>query len=233
MPHFIEHIVEPDELLVSWQQERGDRMRRFVGKLIRRGDDASFEYFRGTPDYDQACELGFEGVPGIPIAEGEHVGVLPMFMRRLPPRTRTDFQRYVQSFGIEHGDQISDFGLLGYSGAKLPGDNFTFIHPFTGADPPVEFLLLIAGYRYHQDPVSYARLRVGAPVTFEPEPDNEMDPGAILLRYEGDSLGYVCRGLTAQFNDWMARGYVLTAEIERLNGTPERPLVYLYVTIRA
>lgn len=233
MTHFIQNIVEADELLLSWQSRKGDdSMRRFVGKLVRQGNDASFEYLRDTPDFNDAREAGFREFPGLPL-EGKHGNVLPLFARRLPPRSRSDFQQYVQSFGIENSNDIDDFDLLGYSGAKLPGDDFTFIHPFTGAEPPVELWLLVAGYRYYQDGVSYDQLKIGTEVTFESAPDNPKDPDAIRLLCEDRPLGYVNRGLNKQVGYWINQGYLLTAIIERINGTPEKPIVYLYVEVRA
>jgi hypothetical protein len=231
MTHYIQYIVEPDELLLSWQPRKNDdNMRRFVGKLHRKGSGASFEYLQETKDFTAARKNGFQGFPGLPL-DHTHDNVLPQFLRRLPPRSRSDFPQYIQSFGIEHGNDITDFGLLGYTGAKLPGDDFTFIHPFTRAEPPVDLWMPVAGYRYIQDAVPYSQLTKGTPITFAAEPDNLMDPQAIRLMLDGRLLGYVTRGLTTQTAHWLNQGYTLNANIERFNGTPERPLIYVYLNV--
>ena len=62
MTHYIQYIVEPDELLLSWQPRKNDdNMRRFVGKLHRKGSGASFEYLQETKDFTAARKNGFQG----------------------------------------------------------------------------------------------------------------------------------------------------------------------------
>jgi len=233
MMRFIEHIVEPDRLLVSWQgpAEHGVRMRRFVAELIRRGDDADLVYLRDSDDFKKASEQGFEEYSGFPVAK-DYQGVLAAFMRRLPPRKRGDFGKFLTALRIEDATEISDFALLGYSGAKLPDDGFTVVNPFENAIPPFEFLLPIQGYRYYERNLPYENLEVGQVAVFVPEPDNPHDPQAIKIEIASQHVGYVCRGLTDQFTLWQSKGYSIHANIERLNGTPDRPIIFLYVEVR-
>ena len=79
--------------------------------------------------------------------------VLPSFMKRLPPRSRGDFGRFLDALRIksEAKDEISNFALLGYSGAKLPDDDFTVIHPFENASVPFELMLPVQGYRHYKE----------------------------------------------------------------------------------
>ena len=58
----IEHIVEPDRLLLSWQAASGsDRLRMIVAELIRNGNDADLVYLKGSEDFSKAQSLGFKG----------------------------------------------------------------------------------------------------------------------------------------------------------------------------
>ena len=51
----IEHIVEPDRLLLSWQ--RSDRLRRIVAELVRNGDDANLVYLKDSDEFSKSfCE---------------------------------------------------------------------------------------------------------------------------------------------------------------------------------
>ncbi|HEX4044328.1 MAG TPA: hypothetical protein VHZ76_01510 [Gammaproteobacteria bacterium] len=61
--------------------------------------------------------------------------------------------------------QISDFALLGYSGAKLLSDGFSIIHPFAHANGPCELLLEAAGYRHIQQS-DKAIIQIDDPVSF-------------------------------------------------------------------
>jgi hypothetical protein len=233
MIRFIEHIVEPERLLLSWQARDGDhvRMRRFVGELVRRGDDADLMYLRESEDFQIARQNGFVEYSGFPASEN-HTGVQALFMKRLPPRKRTDFGRYLESFRIRPDAVISDFALLGYSGAKLPDDDFTIVHPFDTAVPPFELLTPVQGYRYYQERMPFDRLKLGMDAQFEPEPENPYDPEAMAIVLGGEKCGYVCRGLTGSLHKWLDAHYDVSASIERLNGSPERPLIYLYLTVR-
>jgi hypothetical protein len=234
---YIRHIIEPKRLLLAWQApEGGDRMRHLVAELRRRGADADLVYLRESKDYADAKSKGFKKgeYPGFP-ADKDNTGVLAAFMRRLPSRQRGDFDKFLDAIRIAPNAEISDFALLGYAGARLPGDDFSIIHPFDDAKPPFEFLLLVAGYRYYQANVPRESLKAGMAVRFELEPGNPHDPGAIRIVIPDVSehtAGYVCRGLLPQFRRWMVSGMRIEGTFDRLNGTGERPLVYLFVTVR-
>jgi len=231
---YIEHLIEPLKLLLSWQtsQPGKSRGRMFVAELIRKGQDADLVYLRDSEEFKQAKSLGFTEYPGFPATQQKHENVLSGFMKRLPPRTRGDFEKFLTSLRIKADAHISDFALLGYSGAKLPDDDFTVINPFEDATPPFEFLLQIQGYRYYMENLPLSKLRIEQEAIFEPEPDNESDPRAVRIITNGFCAGYVSRGLTESFHKWFSRGYAITANLERINGTEERPAIFLYVAVK-
>jgi len=242
----IEHIVEPDRLLLSWQTA-SERLRMLVAELIRSGDDdANLVYLKESEDFSKAQSLGFdgypgkaqslelEGDPGFDIKKDIHKNVLTSFMKRLPPHSRSDFGRFLDALRIkpEAKDEISDFALLGYSGAKLPDDDFTVIHPFENASPPFELLLPVQGYRHYQEQLPFTELSEDMQAGFEAEPDNEFDPEAIKIIINGVRVGYVCRGLTGSFHKWMKASLAISAYVERINGTVQKPKIFLYVSVK-
>ncbi len=156
---YIEHIVEPEKLLLSWQA-KNVRQRMFVAELIRNGDDANLVYLKDSEDFSKAQGLGFENYPGFNTKKEVHENVLGSFMKRLPPRSRGDFGRFLDALRLkgEVKDEISDFVLLGYSGAKLPDDDFTVIHTFENATVPFELMLSVQGYQYYQEQLPLAEL---------------------------------------------------------------------------
>jgi hypothetical protein len=103
-------------------------MSYVVGELIRTGEDsADLVYLVDSPDYFRAKELGFDSYCGFPLEKGvRHKDALPLFVCRLPPRTRTDFPEFLAGLHLPRDAKISDFALLGYSGGRLPGDCFSF-----------------------------------------------------------------------------------------------------------
>ncbi len=228
---YIEHIVEPDRLLLSWQA-KSERLRMFVAELIRNGDDGNLVYLKESEDFSKAQILGFEKYPGFDTEKEVHENVLGSFMKRLPPRSRGDFGRFLDALRIKSGAEITNFALLGYSGAKLPDDDFTIIHPFENASPPFELMLFVQGYRYYKDQLPSNALSQDMQAGFEAEPDNPKDPEAIKIIINDVKVGYVNRGLTGSFHEWMQAGLAISAYVERINGIEQNPEIYLYVSVK-
>lgn len=231
---YIEHIIEPEKLLLSWQtsQPGQNRGRMFVAELTRKGDNADLIYLRDSDDFRMAQSLGFTEYPGFASDQQTHENALFVFMKRLPPRSRGDFGKYLDSLRIHHNAVISDFALLGYSGAKLPDDDFMVIHTFENGVPPFEFLLNVQGYRYYMAQLPFDSIKLEQQATFQIEPENEFDSKAIKVLIGGIHAGHVCRGLTESFHKWFDMGYKIDASIERKNGTAQQPELYLYVSIK-
>lgn len=204
----------------------------FVAELIRKADDADLIYLVDSDEFHKAQSLGFKDYTGFPTERRIHESVLFAFMKRLPPRSRGDFEKYLTSLRIRKDAEISDFALLGYSGARLPDDDFTVIHTFENADPPFEFLLHVQGYRYYAEQLAFGSVKLGQEASFQAEPENEFDPKAVRILVTGIHSGYVCRGLTESFHKWFRMGYKIDASVERKNGTVEHPEIFLYVSIQ-
>lgn len=231
MTRFIEHLVEPQRLLLFWQaRESRKRSRYHVGQLVKRDGRVVLQYSSGA-EMDCAKEAGFQGYPAFPLEKLEHHHqVMEAFTRRLPPRTRRDFARYLELRAIPADAEISDFALLGYSGAKLPDDGFELVHPFDEPPAIFEVLIEIAGFR-HESELSISEVNIGDSVQFYEESDNPFDANAIAIRSNGQKLGYVPRGHLAMLHRMLSDEAVLAGEVFRINGTPERPLVYVLTQI--
>lgn len=230
----IEHVIEPNRLWLAWQSPDApgrDRARRVVAEIVRENsDNVVFRYLENNADFQEARNNGFKGFPAFDIRASEHrTGVLDAFVRRLPPRKREDFSDYLVTHRLPKKFSGSDMALLGYTGAKLPGDGFEIVPDLTNARPPLELLLEVAGFRYQG--LSIQDLMIGAGVQFFPEPENSVDSQAIVIKYNDIRIGYVSKPYIAAMRGWL-QNYHVEALIERLNGKPERPLVYLLVTVR-
>ncbi|MBF0445945.1 MAG: HIRAN domain-containing protein, partial [Magnetococcales bacterium] len=130
----------------------------------------------------------------------------------------------------EVASSISNFSLLGYAEAKLPGDGFYIVPDFEEWDGPCEFLTEIAGFR-HNEGMSMRGLDVGERVEFVANPENKYDPLAIEIIASGKLIGHVNRVLTNGFHRWLNLGFPIKAVIDRINGTLERPVYWLFVEI--
>lgn len=227
----IEHLIEPNRLLLSWQALKSkDRSRFVVGELVREGKKVTLRYFTESPDFEHARLDGFTGYPAFQIKDGVDSfdnQVLEAFTRRLPPRSRGDFYRYLELRGLNPDQEISDFALLGYAGARLPDDGFEVVHPFDNVNGPFEVIVEIAGFR-HESKVDPEDLKTGDEVSFKLEPNNQFDSKAIRIEQNGKKLGYVDRGRLDLFHRHLRSGHSISGEITRKNGSPERPLIYIY-----
>lgn len=230
----IEHLAEPSRLWLSWQPAdpaASQRRRRIVAELTLDNGEPVFRYLNQTPEYHLAKSEGFQGYPAFNRSEDEHRrGVLEAFMRRLPPRKRRDFAEYLEKYRLPPHFQGSDFALLGYTGAKLPGDGFELCPDFSGAPLPLEMVMEVAGF--WRQGVPQRELALGDEVQFTFEPDNEADSRAIAILHDGRRIGYVPAPMLPAVHRWMAEGRI-ESYIDRLNGKPERPLVYLFVSVTA
>jgi hypothetical protein len=228
---FITHIVEPRRLLLVWQgPEGGDRSRHIVAELLRTNHDVELCYLTQTEDFKKAVQNGFVGYPAFPKFDRIHKeGVIETFMLRLPPRERPDFFKYLESLRIHPTANFSNFALLGYTGARLPSDGFSIVHPFDDADEPCELLTEVAGFRYYEG--MNMQLTVGMNATLQPEPGNLYDPQAIMVLIDGKKVGYIGRGLLDAVHRWMNNRCAITAVIEKMNGRPDRPSIMLFIAI--
>lgn len=231
----IEHIVEPDRLWLLWRSNATPTSMRLIVGEIRRAENgmqAILRYRNGTSDFETAQHEGFKGYPSFKLSTIEHEqGVLDAFVRRLPPRSRDDFSEYLDRHRLPSSPKFSDLALLAYTGGKLPSDGFEFCADLDQARPPFELVIEIAGFRY-QGSASVSDLEIDAEVRLVPEPENTFDADAIAILYRDKRIGYVPRGLASTFRGWLNNGYEITATIERINGKPERPLIYLFVKVR-
>lgn len=230
---YIEHLIEPNRLLLSWQaQESKNRSRYVIGELVRDGEKVVLRYFEDTADYSNAVEHGFTGHPAFQIKKSSTFDsqVVEAFVRRLPPRNRSDFYRYLEIRGINPDSEFSDFALLGYTGAKLPDDGFELVHPFENISEPFELITEVAGFR-HESEIEKDSVNIGSTVDFVPEPDNSHDKRAVRIELDGKKLGYVDRGRVELFQYHLKADHLVRGEVVRKNGTESRPLIYIYVTI--
>lgn len=232
MKNFIEHIQEPKRLLLAWQGSEGSsRTRHTVAELLKQGDmPVRLRYLTDTPDFSAACAEGFVNFPAFRKVEQTYdLGVVETFMRRLPPRSRGDYAQYLEQFRLRPETKISDFALLAYTGAKLPGDGFSIVNPLDDVSTACEVLIEVAGFRHNaQIPVNDVKL--GDVVDFVPEPQNPYDPNALAIHLHGRKIGYVPRQQASAIHKWREAGG-LSAQVERVNGRPERPLLYLFTRL--
>lgn len=243
MNTLIEHIVEPARLLLAWQapDHMSNRRRWAVATIdvaaepwtLRYFSDEEFSSTNGGAPLADLMKLGFEGYPAFARKARRSEfdsGVREAFMRRLPPRSRTDFAEYIRRFGFKDADNISDAALLAYTEAKLPSDGFSLVGELEKSLLLGDLILDIAGTRY-QDFGDSCPAKPGDVLSLRKEPTNDHDPSAIEIYWQDVKIGYVNRMQAPAIGYWMDnRAVDLT--VQRVNGRAGNPKVYALLRVR-
>lgn len=229
------HIVEPERLLLTWQpsdEQAVSRTRRVVGEIVLNNENnIVFRYLTETDDYKTAVTSGFKGFPAFRDGLKEtNQGVLEAFIRRLPPRNREDFEDFLSQHRLPSPFKFSDMALLGYTGAKLPSDGFSLVPIFPANKAPCDYIMEVAGLRHVFEGNINESIATGDIVSFEIDHLNPVDKDAIYVICNNLRIGYVNRALINTVHNWL-ENFKINAQVERINGKPDRPLVYVRVSI--
>ena len=197
----VNHIFEPSRLFLAWHHlgEKSQRPRRIVGELYKSGSSISFRYLRDTEDYKLAEKEGFIGFPAFARSNAIYEDALDAFTKRIPPRKRADFDRYLSQYGLSANFNGSILSLLGYTGARLASDSFELCPDYSDITLPADLVIELAGANYHiaEKPLPAE----GDTVEFFEEPDNEYDENAIAAYCQQTKIGYISRPLTHGFSE--------------------------------
>ncbi len=227
----LHHIVEPTRLLMTWQpldMNAPSRTRRVIGEICRENDgQIVFRYLKKTPDFEAACNAGFKGFPAFRLEDDEvRQGVIESLLRRLPPRNREDFAEFLAQHRLPCPFSYSDIALLGYTSARSPSDGFALVPDFSKNSMPCDYLMEVAGLRHVFSDMQ--AIHEGDAVDFEIDRDNPVDQDALQVICHGQKIGYVNRAFKTTLHRWLQTTRV-TVTVEKFNGKPERPLVYVLI----
>jgi len=239
MDLWIEHAYEPNRLLLCWEAPatQKDRNKWVVGEVQKVGDSLVFRYLIDEEFLNQNFgrtreQLKDAGYLGYPAFREERAvtfteGVQETFMRRLPPRSRSDFPRYLEQFRLRPNSASSDLALLGSTEARLPSDGFSLINPLDPETGPCEVLVEVAGYRHYEG----VSLSLGDALRLAPDPTNAYDANAVRFEAAGRHTGHVNRFQAPAVLAWLAHGQV-SAHVARLNGAPDWPKAFAILRYR-
>jgi hypothetical protein len=236
----INKLIEPKKILIVWQapnnvlQQQPVGHRFVVGEINNDGKRAWLTYYNNQ-DTKNAQRSGFTGLTAYPYEPDKTFSgnVVAVLSTRLPPASRTDYDNYLLSYRISpQAEGISALSLLAYTTGKLAGDGFAFLHSFENTKPAFDFTFEIAGFRHHGlKAFPTISILQDKEVSFAYEPFNAHDNEAMAITYQGKKLGYVPKGFTCVLKG-LIETYQISAFIERINGTPERPSILIFVEVR-
>jgi hypothetical protein len=227
--NFINHIIEPTRLFLSWRILDGLATRYIVAELYKTNESTvDFKYLTETEDFRKAQEKGFVFHTAFQDIHLTYYNVLDTFTRRIPPRKREDFSKYLAGLRLKGDAVLSDFALLGYSGAKLLSDSFSIIHPFDHVKGKCELFLEVANFKKEFK----EKIEIGMPVSFliEPSFKNSKEKRIQVIIFK-QVVGEIHQVLVPSFFDWLEQNRIECAVVEKVNGTLDCPNIYLYVAV--
>lgn len=183
-------------LYLAWRQP--DRRWWPVGRLSHDGSQYVFTYTKGALS---AAQGGFHPLLSFPDLDEVYVSreLFPLFANRLPPRSRPDYQDYVEWLDLAPGGSDA-MGMLARSGGQRETDMFeVFPVPAPSPEGRYESTFFVHGLRHRgaEAENEVRRLAPGEPLVLQPDPENPYDPRAlrVLTTVRGVHLGFVPRYL--------------------------------------
>ncbi|NNO00312.1 hypothetical protein FKQ62_12775 [Vibrio sp. B1-2] len=227
----IENSIHVNTLFLTWQSNRDRNQRYLVGALKKLESGFEFSYLTETQDYSDALEQGFLGYPAFPLNKGSFTNdVMTTFMKRLPPRSRRDFTKYLVNHHLPVDFNGSDFDLIAHTGIQLPSDGFDLIPNLEEADIPFEYLMEVAGTRYYLSFEESGEILLGSKVDLHCENENEFDCNAVAMFVNQIKIGYVNKLFCQTVRKLMDRD--LNCYVAQVSGTAERPLIYVMLSAK-
>lgn len=222
----IENSIHVNTLFLTWQSNRDRHQRYLVGALRKLESVFEFSYLTETQDYSDAISQGFLGYPAFPLDKGPFTNdVMTTFMKRLPPRSRRDFKKYLVNHHLPEKFDGNDFDLIAHTGIQLPSDGFDLIPNLEEADIPFEYLMEVAGTRYHLNYEQLESIQHRSKVSLYNENENEFDCNAVALFVNQIKIGYVNKLFCQTVRKLMERE--VECYVAKRSGTIERPLIYV------
>lgn len=172
-------LLKTTELLVSRQDPETRRYSR-VGVLTQDGRTFRFEYDDGVT----------RALPGLPLGSVHASDSLfPIFAERVMDPHRPERAETLKQLGL--GAEAEPLEVLAVSGGGRTGDTYELTPlPQPG---PVSLPFLVHGIRYltSEERVAIDELKPGDRLELRCETDNKVNERALLVRQNGDRLGYV------------------------------------------
>ena len=183
-------------LYLAWRQP--DQRWWPVGRLTREGSEYVFAYTKGAVS---AAQAGFRPLLSFPSLDEVYVSAqpFPLFGNRLPPRSRPDYEDFLEWLDLGRGES-DPMVMLGRSGGRRETDMFeVFPIPQPSPEGRYESAFFIHGLRHRggEAEEEARRLEPGDPLVLKAQPDNPQDAHAlrILTTLGGIHLGFVPRYL--------------------------------------
>ncbi len=210
-------------LYLSWQNP-DSRQWFVVGRLSEQDSGYEFVYTRGIT---AAREEGFQTLPAFPQTDRTYEGreLFAVFQNRLMTPSRVDYADHLEWLNFP-ARQTTPLVLLERTNGTRQTDSLElFRRPEREADGSLQSTFFLRGLR-HRHPTIQAfmeDIEPGSRLFMAPDPQNERDPDAVLLRTEPDIFvpGYLPRYLSTLASELLQIGAnAAVVTVEKVNPRP-------------
>ncbi|MHB1445955.1 MAG: helix-turn-helix domain-containing protein [Acidimicrobiales bacterium] len=217
-------VQPPRAFRVVWQNVRTRQLVQ-VGWLEFSGREFAFAY---TPDAD--LDPDFEPFAAFPDLRTTYrsTNLFSFFADRVVSAARPDFEHLITALGLTRAE-ATPVELLARSWGMTPHDTIQVVpEPVVDETGAETRPFLVSGIRHvderHPDKVAefVARLTKGQILSLQDEPDNPINPRAIVLDASGQRVGWVPDYLLDYLHKYREAGNAVSAVVEHSNG-PEAP----------
>jgi hypothetical protein len=218
-------------LFVVWQNPETRQFVHVAHLDVQADGQYVFEY---EPDAEQAP--GFDGFAAFPDLHHRYRSdrLFPFFTNRVLSPRRPEYETYLDALDITDDEQ-APVELLARSGGTRATDTVHIVpEPRTEADGRQVLLFLASGMRHLESARErISQLSAGDELLLRPEPDNPVNPNALLLdNATGEPVGWVPDYLLDLVCGYRARGPVQVF-VERANGPDAPPHLRLLCRLEA
>jgi len=213
-------------LFIAWQDPKS-REWGPVARLTRENQKYHFVYTRGAQEVPNFTPFGLMSDLYTEYVSEE---LFPLFSNRVLPKSRPEYDDYIEWLGLANIEYDALDELARTSGLRATDTLEMFPCPDRGVDKSFEVYFFSRGLRHmHEENQQRAiELRAGERIYLMKDIQNKFDEVAMLLR-TGDPIsliGYVPRYYSAEFTELVELvGYKnVKLEVERVN--VDAPLQY-------
>ena len=202
--------TEATSLRLIWKHPETRRYHE-IGKFSALVDGSYvFEYNKDVAEVPDFTEFG-----PFPNREQPYVSKrLPAFFaNRVMSQRRPSFDEYIGWLGLNK--DAAPVEILARTGGGRATDTFHLVEDYDRSADMVEFRFFVSGIR-HRSSLEISSLKVGAPLEIQEEPDNVVNPRALLLTSDGSALGWIPDWLVNDVHELRDCGEVKIS-VDRIN----------------
>lgn len=217
-------------IALMWRPEKGHR-RICIGILSvpKNEKGLSFAYDEKGIEAAKAIDPSFAGYPGLPLSSHSlsSTQISEVFFGRLINNTRNDVEDFYNFWLVDKSKVNDPLYILAQTQGLSASDMFEFVPQYFQSHKP-SFITDIAGISKYDFDLS--QLTVGDILTFTQEKDNEFDPYAVYVSFNGCKIGYIKKGHNTVFNRKNTKGIKIS--VWSITNIPGYEKLYARVDIK-